>query len=300
MDQLLTQLEEDKLFRANMQTANEQLKNTVKELVAKNEKQEEKIDLLLVQTAQHKEEIRILQDQIDIIKPKSADHQFDRADVLHKTTNAMARSAPPSSCRQLSTIGHYLDGLYLVANPDTNKIETVYCDFASSTRKYTLSKKMNFFKFLYQLLFLVSETVYGNVDVKTTSIHFFVQRSTYFNLTNTVISFDIEWLNEGEAMNLATGIFTVPLDGIYHFQFSALKAVDTSANTFVFLQVNGVHISASYAPSELTPYLSLSVIHASLRLKTGDQVCLYKTTVVSSQTDLINILNLRVGLLKKI
>ncbi len=74
MDQLLTQLEEDKLFRANMQIANEQLKNTVKELVAKNEKQEEKIDLLLVQTAQHKEEISILQDQIDIMKPKSADH----------------------------------------------------------------------------------------------------------------------------------------------------------------------------------------------------------------------------------
>lgn len=141
-----------------------------------------------------------------------------------------------------------------------------------------LEQKMNFFKFLYQLLFLVSETVYGSVDVKTKSIHFFVQRSTNFNLTNTVIPFDIEWLNEGEAMNLATGIFIVPLDGIYHFQFSALKSVNASTNTFVFLQVNGIHISASYAPSELSPYLSLSAIHASLRLKTGDQVCLFKTT----------------------
>ncbi len=42
---------------------------------------------------------------------------------------------PPSSCRQLSTIGHYLDGIYLIANQETNKIETVYCDFGSSTRK---------------------------------------------------------------------------------------------------------------------------------------------------------------------
>lgn len=38
----------------------------------------------------------------------------------------------PSSCRELSLIGHSLDGLYLVKNINTNKIETVYCDFGDA------------------------------------------------------------------------------------------------------------------------------------------------------------------------
>lgn len=28
-------------------------------------------------------------------------------------------------CRQLPFVGRYLDGIYLIANPDTHKIETV-------------------------------------------------------------------------------------------------------------------------------------------------------------------------------
>ncbi len=64
MGQLLTKFEEEKVLRDNLHTENKKLKTTVKELVAKNQKQEEKIDLLIVQTAQHKKEIRILQDRI--------------------------------------------------------------------------------------------------------------------------------------------------------------------------------------------------------------------------------------------
>lgn len=75
-------------------------------------------------------------------------------------------------------------------------------------------------------------------------------------------------------MNLATGVFTVPLDGIYHFEFSAMKLAYELANV-VYLQVNGVEIGTSYA-SNLNTYLTLSGISASLRLKTGDQVRLFK------------------------
>ena len=67
------------------------------------------------------------------------------------------------------------------------------------------------------------------MDVKIQSVHFFVKRSTTnFELTNVVIPFDIERLNVEGAMNLATGVFTVPLDGIYHFEFPALKYSDTN------------------------------------------------------------------------
>lgn len=76
-------------------------------------------------------------------------------------------------------------------------------------------------------------------------------------------------------MNLATGVFTVPVNGIYHFEFSGMKEVDDSI-IYIYLQVNGVTITQSYA-TDLPHYLALSTISASLRLKTGDQVRLFKT-----------------------
>jgi len=114
------------------------------------------------------------------------------------------------------------------------------------------------------------------VEIKTKSVNFFVQTNTRISLDNTVISFGVERLNEGGAMNLATGIFTVPVNGIYHFEFSDVKFSD-SISLRVYLQVNGVSISQAYA-TNLPNYLGLSGINASLRLKSGDQVRLFKTT----------------------
>jgi len=94
-------------------------------------------------------------------------------------------------------------------------------------------------------------------------------------LTNAVIPFDRVLLNEGEAMNAATGIFTVPVDGIYHFDFTAMKDFD-SIDVYIYLQVNNETVGNSYAPS--LSFVSLSGISASFRLKIGDQVRLFKTT----------------------
>jgi len=55
-----------------------------------------------------------------------------------------------------------------------------------------------------------------------------------------------------------------------------MKDIADPAYTFVRLQVNGVVISASYAPDDLPHYLGLSAINTYLRLKSGDQVRLYK------------------------
>ncbi len=112
-EQLSLQLEEEKTHRINLQALN-------KELISNNQKQEEKINLLMTQVAQQQEEIRCLKDTShDGIEPKQ-----------NKVIDSPR--APPSSCRQLSTIGHSLDGIYLIANPDSSKIETVYCDFGTT------------------------------------------------------------------------------------------------------------------------------------------------------------------------
>jgi len=145
-----------------------------------------------------------------------------------------------------------------------------------------LDKLVIFFRLLITLFsnfflnYIVSETFYGSVDVKTKSVHFFVQRTGDFNLVNAVIPFNIEHLNEGGAMDLAAGVFTVPVDGIYHFEFSGLKDLD-AADIFIFLQVNGVSFGTAYG-ANIPNYLALSTISTSLRLKVGDQVRLFKTT----------------------
>jgi len=91
---------------------------------------------------------------------------------------------------------------------------------------------------------------------------------------NAVIPFELARLNEGEAMNLTSGIFTAPVPGIYHFEFSGVKA-STATSLFIFLQVNGVDIGRTNSNQPSTgSYDSLS-LSASLRLKANDRVNLY-------------------------
>jgi len=118
----------------------------------------------------------------------------------------------------------------------------------------------------------------GDVDVKTKNIHFYVQRSTNFDVDNAVIPWEVTRLNEGGAMNIASGIFTVPVPGIYHFEFSGMK-LNSAPFICVFLQVNGATIGTAGSNASGQPagtYESYSLT-ASLRLKAGDTVSLYNS-----------------------
>lgn len=148
VDQLVIQLEEEKLLRGNFQFLNAELERKIQQLAAdnakKNEQFETKISLLVDQNVQQEGEIQQLKNELrknvpNTIQSSSHDDEEHRPMNKDKTGDGLIsngllpRLLPPASCRQLSIIGHYLDGFYLVANPNTNKIETVYCDFAGST-----------------------------------------------------------------------------------------------------------------------------------------------------------------------
>jgi len=51
----------------------------------------------------------------------------------------------PSSCQDLEKLHHSLDGLYLVKNQETKKIQTVFCQFEGSKSKFV------FFIFVYKI-----------------------------------------------------------------------------------------------------------------------------------------------------
>lgn len=59
---------------------------------------------------------------------------------------------------------------------------------------------------------------------KLTNVAFFAQRNSSFDQKNTIQPYLINRLNDGKAFNQASGIFTVPINGNYHFYFTALKA----------------------------------------------------------------------------
>jgi len=141
MVQLKIQFEEEKVLRGNLQSSNAELEKKILQLADENAKQkyifEAQIHLLMAQNAQQEKDILQLnkkrfEENTKNIVPKS--HAKNEDVFNNVASDESSPRLPPSSCRQLSTIGHYLDGIYLVANADTSKIETVYCDFGSSTR----------------------------------------------------------------------------------------------------------------------------------------------------------------------
>ena len=125
------------------------------------------------------------------------------------------------------------------------------------------------------------QTWIGFVDVKSSPVYFYVQRnSVTFNTTNTPIPFDVERLNVGGAMNLTSGKFTAPRDGIYSFAFTGMAAFPTSSsslNLYVYMYLNGKWIGSGVADevgsTTDVQYETLS-LQSTLNLQTGDQIWL--------------------------
>lgn len=110
------------------------------------------------------------------------------------------------------------------------------------------------------------------MDVKSSPVYFYVQRTSEWFTPNAPISFDRELLNIGNAMNLATGVFTAPKGGTYHFDFSYVKtSSESDGYGAVRLDLNGNQVASSF---DRLIGLSAQSLHSTLSLKAGDRVSL--------------------------
>ena len=89
------------------------------------------------------------------------------------------------------------------------------------------------------------KTKIGFNDVKKNSrVYFYVQRNSEYVSPQSTIRYQIERLNIGGGMVLASGVFTVPTNGRYHFAFNARTFANSN---YFFLRLNGVVIASSFA-----------------------------------------------------
>ena len=102
-----------------------------------------------------------------------------------------------------------------------------------------------------------------------------MQRNRDLNRQNSIVTFDVERLNVGGAMNINTGVFTAPRSGTYFFSFAFMK--DKKANSIViFIRKNGANIGASHTDAIANSKVQSS-LPSILKLRSGDVVDLVQT-----------------------
>ena len=111
----------------------------------------------------------------------------------------------------------------------------------------------------------------GQVDVKSSPVYFYVEKSTTFTTENVAIPFEVTTLNVGNAMNAQSGIFTAPKPGIYFFSFSGIGSPNSFTRPQLYL--NGNVIGTGLAEDGASDFPTFT-LQSTLQLNAGDQVSL--------------------------
>lgn len=117
----------------------------------------------------------------------------------------------------------------------------------------------------------------GFVDIKTSPVHFYVQReSSVYPGNGMVLRWEKSRLNMGNAMDLTSGVFTAPRGGIYHFEFSGVK--DASTKSLVIkIRLNGIVVGTAEACTSPIVIYEATSLHSTLQLNKGDRIDLWIT-----------------------
>ncbi|EFX79914.1 hypothetical protein DAPPUDRAFT_224885 [Daphnia pulex] len=178
-------------------------------------------------------------------------------------TGQVAVNGIPKSCQDLWRIGYTLSGMYNVMG--TTMVESVYCDFTKLPNDSGFQKWM------------------GYADVKSMPVYFYVQKSTTFNQANTPVPFEVVKLNIGNAMNIASGIFTAPRKGTYFFSLSGIAVIpSTKGHLDVGIALNGAVVGKGEANDytgngEWETYS----LQLTLKLQAGDLISVQITSIAT-------------------
>jgi hypothetical protein len=172
-------------------------------------------------------------------------------------------------------MGHKLSGFFSVKR--LVKMEMIYCDFFANQNGIDMYHRVVWLNWSNYFLLTDKQKWIGYVDVKSTPVHFYVQRNFYFKKIGSPIPFDLAVVNEGNAMNLTSGIFTASRPGIYFLSFTGLAQFQASSSVVylsVGLYLNGSGIGACYVQeSNTVAYRSSPLtLQSTLNLKKDDQV----------------------------
>lgn len=95
-------------------------------------------------------------------------------------------------------------------------------------------------------------------------------------MRNSIIPFEREILNIGNAMDLKSGVFTAPVSGFFHFSFTAVKERYDNYWHVVYLRKNRKYVGQAFATGYTGWYTT--ALSSTLKLKQGDEIDLYKLT----------------------
>ena len=82
------------------------------------------------------------------------------------------------------------------------------------------------------------------------------------------------WLNEGSAMDVETGVFKAPRNGMYRFSLFGIKDESNDA-LIISLRKNGVAVTANNAYGTEFAQLATYGLQSIMRLQQGDEIDLY-------------------------